>query len=67
MRIDLSELPEFQIRDDNMIYFENKVCIPDYQELKRQILNEVHLAGYTVHPGSTKTCLQQKKSSDRKI
>ena len=30
------------------------VCVPDSDELRKQIMNEAHTAPYAMHPGSTK-------------
>ena len=43
---------KFKIHDDGSLRFENRVCVPNDEELKRKILKEAHNTSYTVHPGS---------------
>ena len=45
---------EFQIRDDDMIVKWKRMCVPDYGELKRDIIEAAHSSAYDMHPGSTK-------------
>ena len=45
---------EFQIRDDGMIVKGQRMCVPEYGELKRDIMEEAHSSAYAIHPGSTK-------------
>ncbi|XVE79221.1 hypothetical protein DITRI_Ditri14bG0040300 [Diplodiscus trichospermus] len=46
--------PDFRIRDDGSLRFGDRICVPDSDELKREILEEAHFSNYTIHPGSTK-------------
>ena len=45
--IEKGKKTEFQIRDDDMIVKGQRMCVPEYGELKRDIMEEAH-------PGSTK-------------
>ena len=45
---------EFQIRDDGMIVKGQRMCVPEYGDLKREIMEEAHSSAYAMHPGSTK-------------
>ena len=45
---------EFQIRDDGMIVKGQRMCVLEYGELKRNIMEEAHSSAYVMHPGSTK-------------
>ena len=45
---------EFQIRDDGMIVKGQRMCVPEYGELKKDIMEEAHSSAYAMHPGSTK-------------
>ena len=45
---------EFQIKDDGMIVKGQRMCVPEYGELKRDIMEEGHSSAYAMHPGSTK-------------
>ena len=45
---------EFQLRDGGMIVKGYRMCVPEYGELKRDIMEEAHSSTYVMHPGSTK-------------
>ena len=45
---------EFQIRDDGMTVKGQRMCVPEYGELKRDIMEEAHSSAYAMHQGSTK-------------
>ena len=45
---------EFQSRDDDMIVKGKRMCVLEYGELKRNIMEEAHSYAYAMHPGSTK-------------
>ena len=52
--IDKGKKVEFQIRDDNMIVKGQRMCVPEYGELKKYIMEEAHSSAYAMHLGSTK-------------
>ena len=52
--IEKGKKAEFQIRDDGMIVKGQRICVPEYDELKRDIMEEAHSSAYAMHPGSTK-------------
>ena len=52
--IDKGKKAEFQIRDDSMIVKGQRMCEPEYGEMKRDIMEEAHSSAYAMHPGSTK-------------
>ena len=43
-----------QIRDDDMIVKGQRMCVPEYGEVKRDIMEEAHSSAYAMHPSSTK-------------
>ena len=45
---------EFQISADGLIRFKDRMCVPDDNELKRDIMTESHSSRFAMHPGSTK-------------
>ena len=45
---------EFQIIDDDMIVKGQRMCVLEYGELKRDIMEEAHSSAYAMHPSSTK-------------
>ena len=52
--IEKGKKAEFQIRDDGMIVKGQRMCVPEYGELKREIMEEAHSSAYAMHPCSTK-------------
>ena len=52
--IEKGKKAEFQSRDDGMIVKGKRMCVPEYGELKRNIMEEAHSSAYAMHPGSTK-------------
>jgi xanthine dehydrogenase molybdopterin-binding subunit B len=44
----------FQIRDDEIVVIEERVCIPDNKALKEEILKKAYKSKFNIHPGSTK-------------
>ena len=52
--IEKGKKTEFQIRDDGMIVKGQGMCVPEYGEPKRYIMEEENSFTYAMHPGSTK-------------
>ena len=52
--IEKGKKAEFQITDDDMIVKEQRMCVPEYGELKRDIMEEAHSSAYAMYPSSTK-------------
>jgi hypothetical protein len=44
----------FKEDDQGVIWFNNRIVVPKNEELRQQILDEVHLSRYSIHPGSTR-------------
>ena len=53
-KIEKGKKAEFQIRDDGVLVNGQRMCVPEYDELKRDIMEEAHSSAYAMHPGSTK-------------
>ena len=45
---------EFTVYDDGFVYYRDRVCVPNDDELKKSILEEAHSGSFSMHPGSTK-------------
>ena len=45
---------DYRIRDDGILVFRDRVCVPSDPQLRQTILAEAHSSAYVVHPGSTK-------------
>ena len=59
--IDMRKKAEFQIRDDDMIVKGQRMCVSEYGELKRDIMEEANSSAYAMHPGSTKMYMTLKE------
>jgi hypothetical protein len=46
--------PDFTEDDQGMIWFKNRICVPEIENLRETILNEAQDSAYSIHPGSTK-------------
>ncbi|GJY95261.1 putative reverse transcriptase domain-containing protein [Tanacetum coccineum] len=45
---------EFRVDNDVVIWFDNRLCIPDDPTLREAVLSEAHSSPFSIHPGSTK-------------
>ena len=45
---------EFLIKEYGSLYFQNRLCVPTHNELKKKLLYEAHNMVFTMHPRGTK-------------
>ena len=45
---------DFTVRDDGVLVMGNRLCVPDVEELKKEIKEEAYCSVYTMHHSSTK-------------
>ncbi|KAL0313334.1 UNVERIFIED_CONTAM: Transposon Ty3-I Gag-Pol polyprotein [Sesamum radiatum] len=45
---------QFVIQNDGTLLNGKRMCVPDVEELRTEIMHEAHYAPYAMHPGSTK-------------
>ena len=45
---------EYEVKEDGSLYYKDKVCGPDDNDLRKAILEEAHSGSFAIHPGSTK-------------
>ena len=45
---------EFTMNENGVLYYKDRVCVPDGNDLRKAILEEAHNGSFTIHPGSTK-------------
>ena len=45
---------EFTENEDGVLYYKDRVCVPNDSELKKVILEEAHSGSFAIHLGSTK-------------
>ena len=53
---------EFSISSDGILNLKGRICIPNNEELRNQLLTEAHTTPYSVHPGATKMYKDMKKA-----
>ena len=44
----------FSLSKDGILLYQRRICVPDQEGIKKQILAEAHSTPYSVHPGATK-------------
>ena len=42
------------MKEDGFLYYRDRVCVPNDDELKKSILEEAHSGSFAMHPGSIK-------------
>ena len=45
---------EFIVNENGVLYFKDRVCVLDDDELRKAILDEAHSGSFAIHPGNTK-------------
>ena len=45
---------DFTFTEDGGLFYQNRLCVPNDDKLRREILNEAHTSPYAMHPGGTK-------------
>ena len=53
---------EFSVREDGVLRYMKRWCVPNDPELKRRIMEEAHNIPYSVHPGGDKMYTDLKKT-----
>ena len=44
----------FMIDNESTLRLGTRLCMPDVDELRKEIMEEAHFSAYSIHPGSTK-------------
>ena len=44
---------EFQVDERGTLKMNGRVCVPNDEEIKKQLMHEAHYSGYAMHPGET--------------
>ena len=42
------------MKEDESLYYKDRVCVTNDSELNKAILEEAHSGSFVIHPGSTK-------------
>ena len=48
------DMIDFLVKEDGSLYFQNRLCVPVDNELKKKLLYESHNMVFTMHPGGNK-------------
>ncbi|KAK9024906.1 hypothetical protein V6N11_064812 [Hibiscus sabdariffa] len=43
---------EFSVKSDGLLYFKNRMCVPNDEVLRKEMLDEAHQSSFSIHPGS---------------
>ena len=54
MEVIKGEKLEFNLAGDGTLRFGTRLCVPNLEEIKKEILIKAHCTPYSVHPRSTK-------------
>ena len=44
----------FSVREDESLYFQNRLCVSANNELRKELLHEAHNSWFTMHLGGNK-------------
>lgn len=50
----MNKAPKFWVDKLETVCYEDQICVPKKDELRKIILDEAHNSAYSIHPGSTK-------------
>ena len=45
---------EFTVNENGVLYYKDRVCVLDCNDLRKSILEEAHSESFAIHPSSTK-------------
>ena len=45
---------DYLIKENGEVYYNNRLCVPDYKEVKNKLLYEAYNIVFTMHTGGTK-------------
>ncbi|KAK8578800.1 hypothetical protein V6N12_069144 [Hibiscus sabdariffa] len=43
---------ELLVKPDELLYFKNRMCVPNDKDLRKEMLDEAHQSSFSIHPGS---------------
>src|SRR6266508_1769912 len=53
-QIKVGKAPDFVEDEQGIVWYKQRICVPDIKQLRELILREAHDSAYSIHPGSTK-------------
>ena len=57
----VKEIQGFKVDEQGILWYEDRICIPQNGKLRKLILDEAHCSAYPIHPGSTKMYMDLKQ------
>jgi hypothetical protein len=57
----IGKSPGFRMDDNEILWFEKRLCVPEDQSIRQAILREAHESAYSIHLESTKMYLDLKQ------
>ncbi|WVZ70902.1 LOW QUALITY PROTEIN: hypothetical protein U9M48_019531 [Paspalum notatum var. saurae] len=57
----IDKAPHFREDEQGTLWYNNWICVPNVDSIKKLILSEAHDTAYSIHPGSTKMYYDLKK------
>ena len=60
-RIDNGRAPEFYMDEEGVMRYKGRICVPEQDEVKKELLREAHYSSYSIHPGGNKMYYDLKK------
>ncbi|XP_073025160.1 uncharacterized protein [Primulina eburnea] len=45
---------KFQNDEKGVLWIKGRLCVPDLDEIRREVISEAHKSKFSIHPGSTK-------------
>ncbi|GKA40323.1 putative reverse transcriptase domain-containing protein, partial [Tanacetum coccineum] len=52
---------EFSVDDDGVVWFEDRLCVPNDQALREKVMTEAHSSPFTIHPRFKTNCTRDLK------
>ncbi|PKU84042.1 hypothetical protein MA16_Dca010326 [Dendrobium catenatum] len=52
--VSVGHIEDFELDGEGLLRYKGRLCIPDVDDLRKEVLQEAHYSSYTIHPGSNK-------------
>ena len=53
-KIHEGKFTDFNLDDEGILWISGRLCVPNVDNLREEILEKAHFTAYSVHPGATK-------------
>src|SRR5262249_51431507 len=60
-RMEIGRAHEFHMDEDNVLRYRGRICVPEQEDLKKELLREAHYSSYSIHPRGNKMYYDLKK------